>query len=201
MSNTDLEDDLRGTFERAAASVPESTDLTERATTGAHRAQRRTWLISGAAAVAVAAIAVAGFGLAGSNNRPAQPPVAGGQAPVSATPTPQPPTAQTVSGTWRPLQMAGFKALKAARPDDPVLMFRPDGTWTGSDGCNGLQGTYSIGQRGEFTATSGPQHMIGCNNVPHTGVLMSAKRVAIDGDTLQFFGADGRQLASYARAR
>ena len=32
MSNTDLEDDLRGTFDRAAASVPPATDLTERAT-------------------------------------------------------------------------------------------------------------------------------------------------------------------------
>jgi heat shock protein HslJ len=201
VSNTDLEDDLRGTFERAAASVPEATGLTERATTGAHRAQRRTWIVSGAAAVAVAAIGVVGFGLAGSNSKPTQPPVAGGQAPVSATPTPQPPTAQTVSGTWRPLQMAGFKALKAARPQDPVLVFRPDGTWSGSDGCNGLQGTYSIGQRGEFTATPGLQHLIGCDNVPHTGVLRSAKRVAIAGDTLQFFGADGRQLASYARAR
>ncbi|MFC6162759.1 META domain-containing protein [Kribbella jiaozuonensis] len=201
MSNTDLEDDLRGTFERAAASVPESTGLTERATTGAQRARRRTWIVSGAAAAAVAAIAVVGFGLAGSNSKPSQPPVAGGQAPVSATPTPKPLTAQTVSGTWRPLQIAGFKALKAARPQDPVLVFRPDGTWSGSDGCNGLQGTYSIGQRGEFTATPGLQHLIGCDNVPHTGVLTSAKRVAIAGDTLQFFGADGRQLASYARAR
>ena len=31
MSNTDLEDDLRGTFERAAASVPEADGLSERA--------------------------------------------------------------------------------------------------------------------------------------------------------------------------
>ena len=62
------------------------------------------------------------------------------------------------------VQMAGFKALKASRPDDPVLVFKPDGTWTGSDGCNDLQGTYSIGQRGAFSATSGPQHMIGCEN-------------------------------------
>jgi heat shock protein HslJ len=201
VSNTDLEDDLRGTFERAAASVPESTGLTERATAGAQRAQRRTWIVSGAAAVAVAAIAVAGFGLVGSNHNPTQPPVAGGQAPVSATPTPQPPTAQTVSGTWRPLQMAGFKALKAARPSDPGLVSRADGTWRGSAGCKGLLGTYSIGPRGVFAATSGPQHLMGCNNVPHTGVLKAATRVATDGDTLQFFDADGRQLASYARAR
>ena len=163
MSNTDLEDDLRGTFERAAASVPEADGLTERATVGARRAQRRTWIISGAAAAAVAAIAVA--------------------------------------GKWRAVQMVGTRALREARPEDPVLVFKPDGTWTGSDGCNGLQGTYTIGQRGAFTATVGPQHLVGCQNVAHTGVLHAAKRIAVSGDTLQFFGADGRQLASYARAR
>jgi hypothetical protein len=97
--------------------------------------------------------------------------------------------------------MPGFKALKQARPNDPVLVFKADGTWSGSDGCNGLQGTYSIGQRGAFSATVGPQHMIGCDNVPHTGVLTAAKRVAITGDTLEFFGGDGARLASYARAR
>ncbi|GAA2793672.1 META domain-containing protein [Kribbella solani] len=201
MSNTDLEDDLRGTFERAAASVPPAGTLTERATTGARRAQRRTWLVSGAAAVAVAAVVVAGFGLAGSHGKPAQTPIAAAPASASATPAPEPPTAKTVSGTWRPLQMAGVKALRTPRPEDPVLVLHPDGTWGGSDGCNSLQGTFTIGQRGAFSATSGPQHMIGCDNVPHTGVLDAAKRIAVSGDTLQFFAADGRRLASYARAR
>ncbi|MEU4191369.1 META domain-containing protein [Kribbella sp. NPDC026611] len=201
MSNTDLEDDLRGTLERAAASVPPVADLTERATTGARRAQRRTWIVSGAAAVAVAAIAIVGFGLAGSNSKPAQPPVAGGQTPAATTPAPKPLTAQTVSGTWRAVEMVGVTSLKAPRPDDPVLILRPDGTWGGSDGCNGLQGTYTIGQRGEFSATAGPQHLIGCNAVPHTSVMQGAKRIAMDGDSLQFFGADGHQLARYARTR
>lgn len=201
MSNSDLEDDLRGTFERAAATVPQSADLTERATTGARRAQRRTWIVSGAAAVAVAAVAVAGFGLAGSQNNTVQPPVAGGSQPATPTPTPPVVSAQSVSGTWRPLQIAGFKAQKQSWPDDPVLVFKANGTWTGSDGCNGLQGTFSIGEHGAFTAVAGGQHMIGCDNVPNTGVLTAAKRVAIAGDTLQFFGADGARLASYARAR
>lgn len=201
MSNSDLEDDLRGTFERAAATVPQSVDLTERATTGARRAQRRTWIVSGTAAVAVAAVAVVGFGLAGSQNTPVQPPVAGSSQPATPTPTP-PVSAQTVSGTWRPLQIAGFKAMKQQSwPDDPVLVFKANGTWTGSDGCNGLQGTFSIGEHGAFTAAAGGQHMIGCDNVPNTGVLTAAKRVAIADNTLQFFGADGARLASYARAR
>jgi heat shock protein HslJ len=199
VSNTDLEDDLRATLDRAAASVPPVTDLTERATTGARQAQRRTWIASGAAAVAVAAIAVVGFNLAG-RDAPSQPPVAADTA--AATPAAKVQLSpQTVAGTWRPVEMDGLKTLKAARPEDPVLVLVPDGTWTGSDGCNGLQGTYTIGQRGEFTATVGPQHMVGCENVPHTGVLKTARRVALDADTLRFFAPDGRQLASYARTR
>ncbi|WP_350281241.1 META domain-containing protein [Kribbella sp. HUAS MG21] len=206
MSNTDLEDDLRGTFERAAATVPQAADLTDRATEGVRRAQRRTWIVSGAAAVAVAAVAVTGFGLAGSSNTPTKPsqvPVAG--PPQSGSPqtepVSQPLSARTVAGTWMPVQMMGVKSLKVARPDDPVLVFKPDGTWTGSDGCNGLQGTYTIGARGAFTATPGAQTLIGCENVPHTGVLRAAKRIAMTHDTLQLFDADGREIAKYARSR
>jgi len=199
VSNTDLEDDLRGTFDRAAASVPPATGLTERAATGARQAQRRTWIISGAAAVAVAAVAVVGFSLGGRNA--VQPPVAGGQTPSASTSVQAPPSAQSVSGTWRAVQMAGMTSLKADRPDDPVLVLKADGTWTGSDGCNGLQGTYAIGQRGEFAATIGPQRLVGCDNVQHTAVLQDADRITLDADALKFFGGDGRELASYARAR
>jgi heat shock protein HslJ len=200
VSTTDLEDDLRTTFERAAASVPESSGLTERATTGARRAQRRTWIVSGAAAAAVAAIAVAGFGLAGSKNTPTQPPVAG-EASASPSMSRHVVTAATVSGTWQAVEMVGAESLAKARPEKPVIELKPDGTWMGSDGCNGLQGTYTIGQDGAFTATIGPQHLVGCDNVPHTGVLQAAKRVSLDGDALRFFDAAGRQLASYARSR
>ncbi|GAB3947538.1 hypothetical protein GCM10029976_076990 [Kribbella albertanoniae] len=203
MSNTDLEDELRGTLDRAAASVPQATGLSDRAATGVREARRRSWMISGAAAVAVAAVAVTGFALTGGNT-PEQPPVAAGGAPQSTAPTTtavQPLSAKSVAGTWRATQITGTKALKSARPDDPVLVFKADGTWSGSDGCNGLQGTFTIGQRGEFAATSGPQHMIGCENVPHTGVLQSAKRIAVTEDTLTFAAADGHELARYARAR
>ncbi|WP_433161799.1 META domain-containing protein [Kribbella sp. CA-247076] len=200
MSNTDLKDELRGTFDRAAASVPPATGLTERATTSARQAQRRTWIVSGAAAVAVAAVAVVGFSL-GGRDATVQPPVAGGQSPAGSTSAQAPPSAATVAGTWRVVQMAGLTTLTAERPDDPVIEFKPDGTWTGSDGCNGLSGTYTIGQRGEFTAKAGPQRLIGCDNVPHTAVLQGAKRITLETDTLKFFAADGRELASYARAR
>ncbi len=201
MSNSDLEDDLRGTLDRAAASVPPATGLSDRAATGARQARRRTWMVSGAAAVAVAAVAVTGFALTGGNTSE-QPPVAGG-APQSAVPTTaavQPLSAKTLAGTWRAIQITGTKSLKSARPDDPVLVFKADGTWSGSDGCNALQGTFTIGQRGEFAAKIGPQHLIGCDNVPHTGVLGSAKRIEVAEDTLTFAATDGKELARYARA-
>jgi heat shock protein HslJ len=199
VSKTELEEDLRATFERAAASVPLAPDLADRATSGAQRAQRRSWIVYGAAAAAVAVIATVGFSLHGSS--PSTPaPAAVPAAPVGTAATTAV-TAQTVTGTWRATKMDGFTSLKAARPDDPILTFNADGTWTGSDGCNGLGGTYSIGQRGEFTAKIGPQRLAGCSNVPHTLVLQQTKRISSDKTTLQFYAADGREVARYARAR
>jgi heat shock protein HslJ len=198
VSNIDLEDELRGTLDRAAASVPPAADLTERATTGARKAQRRTWIISGAAAVAVASVAVVGFSLGGSRSTPMQPPVAGVATPTAST-TVSAPSVAAVSGTWRPVQIAGVKPLTEL-PQEPLLVFRPDGTWRGSDGCNALGGTYTIGRHGAFTAAIGPHTLIGCNNVPNTGVLRDAKRITVDSTTLRFYDADGRQLATYTRA-
>jgi hypothetical protein len=202
VSKTELEEDLRATFERAAASVPLAPDLAGRATTGAKEAQRRTWVASGGAAVAVGVIAAIGFSLHSGGQSSSPEPAAGTPAPAtkSAGATPVT-TMQALSGTWRPVKLSGFTTLKAARPEDPTLTFSPDGTWTGSDGCNGISGTFSIGQRGEFASHANGQRLIECSNVPHTFVLATAKRISSDQSTLRFYGGDGREVASYARAR
>jgi heat shock protein HslJ len=204
VSKTELEEDLRATFERAAASVPLAPDLTSRATTGAKRAQRRTWIASGGAAAAVAAIAAVSFGLHGAGTSSSPEPAAGTAAPAPATkPAGTTPvtTMQALSGTWRPVRLSGFTTLQVGRPEDPTLTFTPDGTWTGSDGCNGISGTFSIGQHGEFSSRANGQRLIECGNVPHTLVLASAKRISTDQLTLRFFAGDGREVATYARAR
>jgi heat shock protein HslJ len=195
-----LEDGLRATFERAAASVPPSADLAGRAAVGAQQAQRRTWLISGAAAAAVAVVAAVSFSLAGPSQSSPQP-AAGNPASSGSNAQAPAATAQTVVGTWRPVRLSGFATLKTARPDDPTITFKADGTWIGSDGCNGINGTYSIGQRGEFSSKSGSQRMVGCDNVPHTAVLAAAKRIASDKTGLTFYAGDGREVARYARTR
>lgn len=200
MSKTELEADLRATFERAAASVPPSADLAGRAAVGAQQAQRRTWMVSGAAAAAVAVIAAVSFSLHGSSQSTPQP-AAGNPASAVSTAQARGATAQTVVGSWRPVRLSGFTTLKAGRPDDPIITFNADGTWTGSDGCNGLSGSYAIGQRGEFTSKSNGQRMVGCDNVPHTAVLAATKRIASDQTGLTFYAGDGREVARYARAR
>lgn len=197
----ELEEGLRATFERAAASVPPAADLAGRATTGAHNAQRRTWLTSGAAAAAVAVIAAVGFSLHGSSESTPQPAAGNPTTPAVSNATAPSATAQAVTGSWRPVELDGFKALKTARPEDPIITFNADGTWVGSDGCNSLSGTYSIGQRGEFTSKSNGQRLVGCENVPHTAVLQASQRIVSDQKELTFFAGDGREVARYARAR
>jgi heat shock protein HslJ len=200
LETVELEDGLRATFERAAASVPPSADLVGRATVGAQQAQRRTWLISGAAAAVVAVIAAVSFSLASQSQSTPQP-AAGNSASSGSNAQAPAATAQTVAGTWRPVQLSGFTTLKAARPDAPTITFKADGTWVGSDGCNGINGTYSIGQHGEFSSKSGSQRMVGCDNVPHTAVLAEAKRITSDKTGLTFYAGDGREVARYARTR
>jgi len=201
VSKTELEEDLRETFERAAASVPPAPDLTARATTGAKQAQRRTWIASGGAAAAVALVAAIGFSLSGGGPAASPEPAASAAPATSAGAVAAVTTPQMLSGTWRPVRLDGFATLKTARPDDPTLTFAPDGTWTGSDGCNAISGTFSIGQRGEFSSQANGQRLIECQNVPHTGVLAVAKRVDSTQTTLRFYAADGREVATYARAR
>ena len=201
MSKTELEEDLRATFERAAASVPPAADLTARATTGAKRAQRRTWIASGGAAAAVAVVVAVGFSVSGGGPAASPEPAASTPAPATSAGAAAVTTPQMLSGTWRPVKLDGFATLKTARPDDPTLTFAPDGTWTGSDGCNAISGTFSIGQRGEFSSQANGQRLIECQNVPHTGALAAAKRVSSDQTTLHFYASDGREVAIYARAR
>lgn len=201
MSKTELEEDLRATFERAAASVPPAADLTARATTGAKRAQRRTWIASGGAAAAVAVVVAVGFSVSGGGPAASPEPAASTPAPATSAGAAAVTTPQMLSGTWRPVKLDGFATLKTARPDDPTLTFAPDGTWTGSDGCNAISGTFSIGQRGEFSSQANGQRLIECQNVPHTSALAAAKRVSSDRRALHFYASDGREVAIYARAR
>jgi heat shock protein HslJ len=88
---------------------------------------------------------------------------------------------------WAPLpKYTGGKATKAN------LTFLDDGTWTGSDGCNGQSGDYTIAANGHLTADPNPQTLIACPGANINSALGSSDRIALDGDHLTLY--DGQQV-------
>jgi heat shock protein HslJ len=206
MTETQLEDDLRATFRAAAETVPPAADLAPRAAEGVRR-DRRSWTASGAAVIAVVAVAVAGTAL-DDDIEPAPVSAPAPQAvvpsptgaPVTDPPVTDPPAMDPpVEGQWRAVRISGFGQLRMQRPEHPFLAFNPDGTWTGSDGCNSLSGTYTVGPRGELTTTNNGQRLVGCHNVPHVHVLSTAVRIEVTKPALRFFDQKGGELAAYVR--
>jgi len=78
--------------------------------------------------------------------------------------------------------------------DKAYLEFRADATYTGSDGCNGEGGRWSLGPSGELLTVSGPHTLVGCNNSQAGSWLASAGRAGIDGDQLVLLDAAGHEL-------
>jgi hypothetical protein len=103
-----------------------------------------------------------------------------------------PATAGAIAGKWTP------SALVVST--DPHVVFHPDGTWTGSDGCNGGGGRWALGASGEFMATSGPSTLIGCEGAPVPSWVAQASSAGIDADgRLLLFDAAGAEVGSLER--
>jgi heat shock protein HslJ len=193
---TDLERELRATLIEAGERAPVVEDLVSRAATPVRR--RRTWLASGLAAVTMAAVGVAIAITAPSGNE-----TAGVPTPSTSAST-QTQTGALI-GNWRPVDIVGYDNSKlppSGRPAAraPNITFTSDGRWRGSDGCNGIGGTYSARDDGSISVdANGLQTLIGCINVPNSKVLDRAARFAIDGRSLTFYAAGGQRLGTYER--
>jgi hypothetical protein len=84
-------------------------------------------------------------------------------------------------------------------PDQPFVAFHADGTYTGSDGCNGAGGGWALGEGGEFVATMGASTLIGCDGVGIPGWVTSASRLGLelgetDAPVLTLFDRKGNTL-------
>ncbi len=104
------------------------------------------------------------------------------------------------AGRWIPVETVGSDRW----PDRtrPNAEFDSDGTWHGSDGCNGLGDRWSIDvDTGEWLAGIGGQTEIGCDNVDVSGVVGPARAVGLDGHELVFYGADGQELGRFTRLK
>ena len=93
-------------------------------------------------------------------------------------------------GRWKP----------ADAPGNPFVAFAQDGTWTGSDGCNGTGGTWTAGPDGAFLAsTLSLSTLIGCPGTDVADSVRAARTASLDGPALVLRDVTGAELARYNR--
>jgi heat shock protein HslJ len=86
---------------------------------------------------------------------------------------------------WKPLlKYTDGERTKAS------LTFLDDGTWTGSDGCNGQTGDYTITAHGHLTADANPKTLIACPGANINSALESSDHISIDGGRLTLSNGD-----------
>lgn len=100
------------------------------------------------------------------------------------------PTSNQLQGAWIPV---GAEATHAS------LTFALDGTYQGSDGCNGVGGGYSLGTQGRMLATTGAQTLAGCTGEPVGAWMSTVARAGLRDGQLVLYDVDGRVAGRLAR--
>jgi len=85
-------------------------------------------------------------------------------------------------------------------PEVPFLLIADDGTWTGSDGCNGVQGEWSIDDEGALSVEAGPSTLIACDGVALPSIFAASAMASIDGGRLRLFDDEGATTVKLARS-
>lgn len=99
----------------------------------------------------------------------------------------RPPAATELAHRWVPVSSPDGRVR-------PFAQLRADGTWSGSDGCNGQGGRWVAGAAGSFLAVAGAQTLIGCAGVDVGSWLSGAARAGFAGDQLVLLDRSGREL-------
>ena len=100
--------------------------------------------------------------------------------------------AKSIVGRWLPTDSTG--------DTEPFVEFLADGTYRGSDGCNGLGGRWVAGDLGDVLTTSGFSTAIGCDGSGAPYDVGQAALVGMVGDELTLYDAEGTRLSSFVRA-
>ena|SRR5690349_7839629 len=160
----------------------------------------RHLIIGRAVVVAAACVLLAGCSEpvpgGGSGATPATTPSTSGKPAASAAPA-SAPARQALLGRWTAVATASQGAGGGWKV--PYVEFLEDGTWRGSDGCNGQSGSWSLSPARGFEASQGVQTLIGCANVNVGGWLDDARTVQIDGDLLVLRDAEGAETGRLRR--
>jgi len=100
-------------------------------------------------------------------------------------------TAETLSGRWEPVGYGGDL--------EPFVEFADDGSWSGTDGCNGRAGRWATDGTGVLLATAGMSTAIGCDYVDVPLGSGAALLAGFDGDQLVVLDADATEVLRYER--
>ncbi|WP_374945489.1 META domain-containing protein [Agreia sp.] len=76
-------------------------------------------------------------------------------------------------------------------PEQPYISFVQDNTWSASDGCNRVRGSWQLNADGSLITTVGPMTKIGCDGAPLPTTVAQSTSVSVDGDALALVGANG----------
>ena len=93
-------------------------------------------------------------------------------------------------GRWVPTGKPQSKAF---------VRYDEDGSYEGSDGCNGQSGRFLVGPDGIVLATSGPSTLIGCENSPLPVWVTQAGRIGLRDGRLVFVDPAGKVLGEAER--
>lgn len=102
---------------------------------------------------------------------------------------PAPATAEQLVGTW-------VTGETYDSPELPFLTFAADGSWMGSDGCNGNSGEWSIASDGGLTTSAGLSTLMACSGAPLPKSLTKASKALIDDGSLLLTDGDGATIVT-----
>lgn len=112
-------------------------------------------------------------------------------------------TRELLVGSWSavPPQSAPPDGGPGAEWPEASLTLDEDGTWSGTDGCNGGRGRWNADDGGSIIATSGPQTLVGCNNIDAPRWLGSAFLAGFTDDgALVLLDHQGAELGRLTRS-
>lgn len=69
-------------------------------------------------------------------------------------------------------------------PERPFVSFVQDNSWSASDGCNRVRGTWKIDDTGTLTTTSVPHTMMACDGAQLPLAVTQGTSVTVNGDAL-----------------
>ncbi len=109
-----------------------------------------------------------------------------------------PPVATTV----QPADIVGTWTLDRTfdSPEQPFIALEKDNTWSASDGCNRVIGTWQLGSDGALMTTAGPQTLMACDGAQLPLAIARADRVAVKGDALTIHSSFDSTITELVRA-